>query len=241
MANLAVHYSPNKHFFALSNLKNMTTSFKQERTESIKATTNYNAINTHHHHWTNGYDYWLGYKIPDQQMIIPELRVPSKPVHNDVISFNFGCCIEHSILDDIGDDLLRISRSNSQEHSAMKFIPILAKLRSIDLEDILFPLGWRFGKHVLVENEYLKLVLIVWCPGEKINKHGHPKAGCVFTILEGNLEEERFDRMSSEFPISSSTLTSGSISYIDDKIGYHTVANPGSNIAVSLHAYIPEN
>ena len=141
-------------------------------------------------------------------------------------------------LEDVKDELNFLSEIYSGGGSALQLIPVLAKLREVNVDLILKNLDWQFGKHILLENGNLKLVLIVWYPGEYISVHGHPRTGCVFTILEGMLHESRFADYNDTHPINTSVLSKGSIAYIDDEIGLHAVHNQGNDLAVSLHAYV---
>lgn len=160
--------------------------------------------------------------------------------NHQLVSFELNDEPEDSLLDKIIEELVFLSVTHSGSNSAIPLIPALSKLRDSDIGGILHSQGWKYGKHVLVSDEFLKLVLIIWCPGEKVSIHGHPAAGCVFTVLEGVLHESRYTDQDSQRPLNTSIYSRGSIAYIDDRIGLHTVHNPGDDLAVSLHAYMPD-
>ena len=144
------------------------------------------------------------------------------------------------VLKNVKDQLLNSALMSEGDSMAFDFISTMVQLRNFNIYDILLSVGWRYGKHVLVQNQFLKLVLIVWYPGEYIRIHGHPEAGCVFTVLDGTLHEKRYTSKNAQAEINSSVYHKGSIAYIDDRLGFHDIQNPGTKMAVSLHAYIPD-
>ncbi len=126
---------------------------------------------------------------------------------------------------------------NQPPYSALQFVSVLKKFAVTNKDEIQRFLKNPEHRHVLIENDLLKVVLIHWKPGKISNIHGHPKGGCVFKILQGKLEELRYSTDSSQKIISSCGYTAGSIAYIDDNLGYHAVGNPFGSSAISLHVY----
>jgi predicted metal-dependent enzyme (double-stranded beta helix superfamily) len=115
----------------------------------------------------------------------------------------------------------------------------MQKLQAIDKIQLQHFIKNRETRHVLVENKLITIVLIHWKPGKVSGIHGHPKGGCVFKVLQGKLEELRYSADASQKLLSSNGYRTGSIAYIDDRLGYHAVGNPFGSSAVSLHAYTP--
>lgn len=128
---------------------------------------------------------------------------------------------------------------NGATYSALQFVPVMQKLLAFDKDQIQRLLKNRETRHVLVENNKLTVVLIYWKPGKISNIHGHPKGGCVFKVLHGKLEELRYATDESQTLLSSNGYRAGSMTYIDDRLGYHAVGNPFGRPAISLHAYTP--
>ncbi len=124
-------------------------------------------------------------------------------------------------------------------YAATQFIPVLRKLEFLDQEVVQRFLQNPGKRHVLVENELMKVVLIHWKSGEISSIHGHPKGGCVFKILQGSLEELRYTADASPKLLSVSKYQEGSMAYIDDNMGHHAVGNPFDMPAISLHVYTP--
>lgn len=94
------------------------------------------------------------------------------------------------------------------------------------------------GRRVLVDNEYLKVVLIRWEPGAASDRHYHPKGGGMITVLEGAIQETRYLNDRAAEPYETRTLARHTMSYIDDTLGAHVVANPHEKSATTLHAYL---
>jgi cysteine dioxygenase len=85
----------------------------------------------------------------------------------------------------------------------------------------------------------MKIVLIHWKPGEVTDIHGHPRDGCVFKVLHGRIEELRYSTERKKNLIAKSEYHTGSLAYIDDSLGYHSVINYSEESAISIHVYTP--
>ena len=118
---------------------------------------------------------------------------------------------------------------------ALDLIPALADVINLSLADLNSIFGKEDTSRILVQNEILKATLIGWKPGKTSSIHGHPKGGCVFKVLHGNLKEVRYNL--EEETLSKSIISKGGIGYIDDSIGLHAVSNAFDVPAISLHIY----
>ncbi|TNE47018.1 MAG: hypothetical protein EP344_19855 [Bacteroidetes bacterium] len=123
--------------------------------------------------------------------------------------------------------------------SAIQFISILKNLRNPDPAAMRRFMKNPQSRYVLVQNDLLKVVLIRWAPGEYSGVHGHAKGGCVFKVLQGRVEEKRYEPGTKTRPLAVSRFTKGGMAYIDDEMAYHDVGNPYDAMAISLHAYTP--
>jgi len=130
--------------------------------------------------------------------------------------------------------------ANNAPFTAMQFISVLKSMTSIDaLEKERFLKNPKTN-HVLIQNAWLKVVLIHWKPGKYSNIHGHPAGGCVFKVLHGKIEEKRYTTDANPELIEVSRYEKGSMAYIDDQMAYHAVGNPFNTSAISLHVYTPD-
>lgn len=124
-------------------------------------------------------------------------------------------------------------------YSALQFIPVLKALDGLDRAEARRFMKNPATRHVLVQNDLLKVVLIHWKPGEFSGIHGHPKGGCVFKVLRGSLEERRYSPDAAQQLLAVSSFQRGGMAYIDDNMAYHAVGNPNDVSAISLHVYTP--
>jgi hypothetical protein len=122
--------------------------------------------------------------------------------------------------------------------SAMQFIQPMRRLNSLEPDQAKRFMKNTETRHVLVSNNLFELALIHWKPGKASDIHGHPGGGSVFKLLQGKLEELRYTPEQSPKLLSTTSLRSGSIAYLDDSIAYHQVGNPYGSSAISLHAYL---
>ncbi|MEZ4942720.1 MAG: cysteine dioxygenase family protein [Saprospiraceae bacterium] len=123
--------------------------------------------------------------------------------------------------------------------SALQFLDALVQHSFHDPADIRRVLRHPDSSHVLVHNEYLKVILIRWEPGQASNLHGHATGGCVFKVLHGTVEESRYAANAPEKQLARNTYFAGNMAYIDDRMGFHVVRNVGTEPAVTMHLYTP--
>ncbi|OLY81369.1 Cysteine dioxygenase [Smittium mucronatum] len=99
-------------------------------------------------------------------------------------------------------------------------------------------------------NGKFNLLLLVWRPNSVSPIHDHSGSHCMLKMLKGNLVEEIYREGESGSELSddsddklkltkSSSVLPNQVAYINDKIGYHRMVNPGQEFAVSLHLYSP--
>ena len=124
-------------------------------------------------------------------------------------------------------------------YSALQFLPVFQNLGKVDPVRMKSFLKNRETRFELVNNEFLKVVLIHWKPGKVSDIHGHPEGGCMFKVLQGKLQEIRYTSDSAQKITEFNSYRAEDIAYIDDTQGYHAVGNPFGSSAVTLHAYTP--
>lgn len=123
--------------------------------------------------------------------------------------------------------------------NALQFVPVMQFMANLDNVEKSTILNQKGSRHILAENNLIKIVLICWKPGEESSIHGHPAGGCVFKVLHGSLEEKRYTAEPTPQHLSTSSFKEGALGYIDDGIGLHKVANVSHDFAISIHAYTP--
>jgi len=145
--------------------------------------------------------------------------------------------VNPSSLERVCQQLLDTFRENHFPYSARQFQSVLNAFE-LNLNDREFLLQLPYDRHVLVNNAYLKVVLIHWKPGDTTSVHGHPSGGCMFKVLHGQVVENRYAPDSREL-LSTHLYHRRDQAYIDDTIAVHDVSNLSLLPAISLHAYTP--
>ena len=90
---------------------------------------------------------------------------------------------------------------------------------------------------ISTDHESYTLLLLCWNPEKESPIHDHPCDGCWLQVLEGGIQEVRYDRKLNQ--VSQIDCREGELSYITDNVGYHKVGNPTKQPAVTLHLYAP--
>jgi len=116
---------------------------------------------------------------------------------------------------------------------------------------------YKYTRNLVDEgNGRFNLMLLCWGPSHVSCVHDHTDAHCFMKVLDGDLEETRYDWPSSEegnteeelegqgrTPLREtgrSRLPCNGVCYINDSLGLHRVSNPShADGAVSLHVYSP--
>lgn len=96
------------------------------------------------------------------------------------------------------------------------------------------------------------LLVLCWNQGQCSPIHDHPCDGCWMRVLEGQVQECRYQPQkggtagsddaaaAALVGTSDETYTAGDLAFIDDNLGYHKVGNPSATVpAVTLHLYSP--
>lgn len=85
-----------------------------------------------------------------------------------------------------------------------------------------------------------ELILLCWEAGQETPIHCHNEQECWVYVVEGELEEQRFDNELNRVDVAgleSIPLNQKEKSYMNDHLGYHTLANQTDKRAMSLHLY----
>jgi cysteine dioxygenase len=89
---------------------------------------------------------------------------------------------------------------------------------------------------------HYSLLLLCWNEGMESKIHDHPCDGCFVKALQGDIRETKYskDQDADQLLLSNETvIRDGSVTYMDNSIGYHKVGNAGSIPAITLHLYTP--
>lgn len=82
-----------------------------------------------------------------------------------------------------------------------------------------------------------------WAPRQESAFHSHEGSKCFVKVLQGSLIEQQVPYPSgktSSDEVRQRSLSINDVTYIDDSIGLHKVANKSSSLpAITLHIYLP--
>lgn len=92
--------------------------------------------------------------------------------------------------------------------------------------------------HITHYGTKFDIFILTWKPGCGTRVHNHPNTGCIYKILEGELNEDIYDsHLETKTSLQSTKLIKGQTGYIDDNIGFHRIWNPSKKTSVSIHIY----
>jgi hypothetical protein len=87
-----------------------------------------------------------------------------------------------------------------------------------------------------IHNYFIDIFKFNWIKNQSTPIHDHAKFGCIMLLYKGKLKENLYDK---NFNIQNSRVYSApSISYINNKIGYHSLTPLEDS--ESIHLYYPK-
>ncbi len=93
-------------------------------------------------------------------------------------------------------------------------------------------------RNCLELNERFELILLCWEPGQMTDIHDHGGEECWVYFMDSQFEEIIYERSHSKLSqTQSKTANNGSISYMSDFLGVHSLKNAGKRRGFSLHLY----
>ena len=99
---------------------------------------------------------------------------------------------------------------------------------------------------IYTDHETYTLLLLCWNAGAESKIHDHPCDGCWLQVLQGEVQECRYEYPTEEDDtkslkcIADERFQQGQVAFINDSIGLHKVGNPCPSVpAVTLHLYHP--
>jgi hypothetical protein len=94
---------------------------------------------------------------------------------------------------------------------------------------------------VPTKSELFDCYLIIWPLETGMSRiHNHAQNGCLQKVLKGSLREKRYSKENGIYTLlNDRILPKGSVGYIDDAYGLHSLGNAFEQPAISLHIYSP--
>lgn len=118
----------------------------------------------------------------------------------------------------------------------------LAKHIKIEAKELGKYLHWdiaHYTRNCIRRTEEFELIALCWEAHQETPIHCHGGEECWVYMVDGELEESRFDEenFDSENEKVKMSLGEYQISYMEDSQGYHSLSNLSDKRAISLHLY----
>ncbi len=106
----------------------------------------------------------------------------------------------------------------------------------------------RYTRNLICHNAKFTMLILCWSGGQQSPIHDHSGSACFVKVLEGKLTETRYaypaeEDADREVPLRETALATfspGAVTYIDDSLGLHKMANPSAeDLCATLHIYSP--
>lgn len=96
-----------------------------------------------------------------------------------------------------------------------------------------------YARNCVYRNQEFELILLCWEPGQETPVHCHGGEECWVHLIQGALEEDRFEEKSGMVAnkVSNAKLAETDLTYMNDSMGFHSLKNISEGRAISLHLY----
>lgn len=126
----------------------------------------------------------------------------------------------------------------AEPHQIKKVIKRI-RLNALEIEHYA---TWRkecYTRNCLARTEAYELILLCWDIDAKAPVHGHGGNDCWVYQIQGTVEEVRFEQNKGGELVEKNrmTLSPGKLTYMHDRMGYHSIANVSNERAMTLHIY----
>lgn len=95
-----------------------------------------------------------------------------------------------------------------------------------------------YTRNCIARRDGFEFILLCWDTGAKTPIHGHDNQNCWVYQVQGSVSEQRFKQTSYGFELTNeAVLKEGKITYMHDRMGYHTLENISESPSMTLHVY----
>ncbi|MGA0284544.1 MAG: cysteine dioxygenase [Saprospiraceae bacterium] len=119
--------------------------------------------------------------------------------------------------------------------------PKVIRKTQLSLKELYSYASWKsndYTRNCLARNEKFEIILLCWDGGIQTPIHDHGGKDCWVYQIKGCIDEVRYvkngDHLSESNRIK---INPGGLSFINDKMGYHSIENNSDQRAMSLHIY----
>jgi cysteine dioxygenase len=128
--------------------------------------------------------------------------------------------------------------SNLEDKSIESFTQIMKCYNGTDWQKYVTCKDDSYSKNLIYKNDDFDVYLVCWKTNDKTPIHDHSQYGCVYKILQGQINELKYDPKSLK-NISKNTLKPDTVNYIHNDESYHVMDNVFNKLAISIHIYSP--
>ena len=95
-----------------------------------------------------------------------------------------------------------------------------------------------YSRNCLARTPNYEIILLCWDVDSKTPIHGHDEKDCWVYQLQGSIEEKRYqEHVGNLSETHRMKLTPGKLTYMHDRMGYHSIENNSGKRAMTLHIY----
>jgi cysteine dioxygenase len=95
-----------------------------------------------------------------------------------------------------------------------------------------------YTRNCIARRDGFEFILLCWNSGAATPIHGHGGEDCWVYQVAGSVRERRYVEVESGFDVTNeAVLEEGKITYMHDRMGYHTIENNSEKGAMTLHVY----
>lgn len=96
-----------------------------------------------------------------------------------------------------------------------------------------------YTRNCLARQNHFEFILLCWDKDASTPIHDHDGQNCWVYQAAGRISENRFTETAQGFKMENTAiLNQGEISYMNDKMGYHSLKNVSEGSAMTLHIYV---
>ena len=95
-----------------------------------------------------------------------------------------------------------------------------------------------YTRNCIAREDDFEFILLCWDSNSKTKIHDHAGQNCWIYQIQGDMRETRFKESDEGFEITHDTvLREGKVSYMHDRMGYHSLENISGGRSMTLHIY----
>ncbi len=129
------------------------------------------------------------------------------------------------------------------DESEIKSFPKIIKSLEIPFSEFKKYATWnkeRYTRNCIARTNNFEIILLCWNKNQETPIHEHGGQKCWVYQVNGEVAEYRYQKNDAGIltEISKTHLTSGNVTYMDNRMGYHALKNLDDQRCMTLHIYV---